>query len=276
MAILALPALILSTLVASLPFAHASERLPDGGLARFKSGSIRAAWYSSPTDRYEHGVLGDAVEGGGLTARLADGKAAELLLPQSDIFEDITPRLADLNSDGNAEIVIILSSLHKGSALAIFHVTNGKPALLAKTAFIGQANRWLNIAGIADYDSDGRPEIALVKTPHIGGELQFWRLEGSSLKRIASARGFSNHFIGSRAQGLSATLDANGDGRPDLVIPSTERTTLRVMTLQGASIKELKAIDLGAPVSGNIKRAGGRKLSVPVAGGRRMVDVSAP
>ncbi len=261
-------------LAAGLP-AHA-ERLPDGGVARFKSGAIRAAWYSSPTGRYDHGVLGDAIEGSGLMVRLADGKTLELLLPQTEVFEDITPRLADLNGDSNAEVVTILSSQQKGGALAVYGMRNGKPALLAKTPFIGQTRRWLNIAGIADYDGKDGPEIALVKTPHTGGELQFWRLQGSSLKRIAAANGFSNHFIGSRAQGLSATLDTNGDGRLDIVVPSADRTKLRAMTLQGGSVKELHTIDLGAPVSGNITRAGGTKLGVPVKGGKRLIDAAAP
>jgi FG-GAP-like repeat len=267
-------AAILIVLAAS-PLAHAAERLPDGGVARFKTGGIRSAWYSSPTDRYDHGVLGDAIEGGGLTVRLADGRTAELLLPQTEVFEDITPRLADLDGDGSAEVIAILSSLQKGGALAVYGVRDGKPALLAKTPFIGQKHRWLNIAGIADYDGDGRPEIALVKTPHIGGKLQFWRFAGSGLKRIASAQGFSNHFIGSRVQNLSATLDANGDARPDLAVPSADRTKLRVMTLQGGNLKELKTIDLGAPVSGNITLAGGTKLGVPVKGGKRIVDAAA-
>lgn len=268
-------AAILILLAASLP-AFASDRLPDGGEARFKTGAVRAAWYSSPTGRYGHGVLGDAIEGGGLTVRLADGGTAELLLSNTEVLEDITPRLVDLNGDGNAEVIAILSSVQKGGALAVYGVTNGRPALLAKTPFIGQPRRWLNIAGIADYDGEGGLEIALVKTPHIGGELQFWRLQGTSLKRVASAQGFSNHFIGSRSQGLSATLDTNGDARLDLVLPSADRTKLRVMTLAGGSLKELHSIDLGAPVSGNITRAGGTKLSVPVKGGRRIVDAASP
>ncbi len=72
----------LSLLAACLLAQASGRRLPDGGVARFKSGSIRAAWYSSPTGRYDHGVLGDAIEGGGLTVRLADGRTVELLLPQ--------------------------------------------------------------------------------------------------------------------------------------------------------------------------------------------------
>ncbi len=154
-----------------------------------------------------------------------------------------------MNGDGNAEVIAILSSLQKGGSLAVYGLKGGKLALLAKTPFIGQSRRWLNIAGIADYDGKGGQEIALVKTPHIGGELQFWRLQGASLKRIAAANGFSNHFIGSRAQGLSATLDTNGDGRVDLVLPSADRTKLRVMTLAGGGLKELKTIDLGGPVN---------------------------
>jgi hypothetical protein len=59
-------AAILFPLVTGLSAAHAAGRLPDGGTARYASGNIRAAWYSAPTTRYDHGVLGDAIEGGGL------------------------------------------------------------------------------------------------------------------------------------------------------------------------------------------------------------------
>jgi hypothetical protein len=267
-------AAILFPLVTGLSAAQAAGRLPDGGTARYASGNIRAAWYSAPTTRYDHGVLGDAVEGGGLTARTADGKTIELLLPETEVFEDITPRLADLDGDGNAEVVAILSSLQKGGSLAVYSLRGGKLTLAAKTPFIGQTHRWLNIAGIADYDGGGL-QIALVNTPHIGGELQFWRYSGGMLTRIAALQGFSNHFIGSRSQGLSATLDANRDGRLDLVVPSADRRALRVVTLKGG-VQELLTIDLGAPVTGDITRAGGTKLSVPLKGGRRTVDVSVP
>jgi hypothetical protein len=269
-------AAFIAAILPFITFANAAGRLPDGGTARFALGNIRAAWYSAPTSRYDHGVLGDAIEGGALTVETPDGARSELLLPETEVFEDITPRLADLDGDGNAEVVTILSSLKKGGSLAIYALRGGKLALAAKTHFIGQTHRWLNIAGIADYDGDGRPEIALVKTPHIGGELQFWRFSNGRLTRVAALQGFSNHFIGSRAQGLSATLDANRDGRPDLAVPSADRRALHVVALENGSVKELRTIDLGAPVSGNITRAGGTKLSVPVKGGNRLVDAAAP
>jgi hypothetical protein len=268
-------AAFIAAILPFVTFANAAGRLQDGGTARYASGNIRAAWYSAPTSRYDHGVLGDAIEGGGLTVQTSDGARSELLLPQTEVFEDITPRLADLDGDGNAEVVTILSSLQKGGSLAVYALRGGKLALAAKTPFIGQTHRWINIAGIADYDGGGLL-IALVKTPHIGGELQFWRFSNGRLTRVAALQGFSNHFIGSRAQGLSATLDANRDGRPDLAVPSADRRALRVVALENGSVKELRTIDLGAPVTGNITRAGGTKLSVPVKGGNRLVDAAAP
>jgi hypothetical protein len=263
----------LLTLFAFSASAYAADRLPDGATARFGSGNIRTAWYTAPTDRYGHGVLGDAIEAGALTVQTAKGARAELLLPESEVFEDITPRLADLDGDGNAEVITILSSLQKGSALAVYSLRADKLFLKARTPFIGQSNRWLNIAGIADYGSG--VSVALVRTPHIGGELQFWILSNNKLTRIAALQGFSNHFIGSRALSLSATLDANNDGTPDIVVPSADRRALRVISMKGG-LKELRRIELGAPVSGNIMRSVGAKLSVPLSDGTRVVDVSLP
>jgi hypothetical protein len=266
-------ALSLLVMMASSVCAYSADRLPDGGIARFGSGNIRAAWYTAPTTRYTHGVLGDAIEGGGLAVQTAQGVQVQLTLPESEVFEDITPRLADLDGDGNAEVISILSSVQKGGSLAVYSLRADKLVLKAKTPFIGRPNRWLNVAGIADYGSG--LTIALVKTPHIGGELQFWQLSGNRLARIEALEGFSNHFIGSRALNLSATLDTNGDGALDIVVPSADRRALRVITLKGG-VKELHRIQLGAPVSGNIKRLGGTRLNVPVGGRTELVDVSVP
>ena len=38
---------------------------------------------------------------------------------------------------------------------------------------------------------------------------------------------------------LSATVDVNGDGRPDLAVPSADRRTLRVVGFQGKGLVEL-------------------------------------
>ncbi len=205
--ILRLAAIAAAAVWLSVPPAQAQSPLPGGGTARAGGSGVVEARYVAPTTRYAHGVLGDAIEAGGLAVRDASGKSHVFTLPEDSVFEDITPRLADLDGDGGAEVIVVRSYLTRGSALAVFGMRGGAFVRIAETAPIGRAARWLNPAAIADFTGDGRLEIAIVKTPHIGGTLEFWRLNGGNLSRVARLSGFSNHVIGSRELGLAAVGD---------------------------------------------------------------------
>lgn len=208
--------------------------LPDGEVAAAPSGDIFQAWYSRPTARYAHGVLGDAVEGGALTVETAEGTPLELVLPETHVFEDLAPRISDLDGDGRNEVVAIRSSLTAGAAVAVYGIVGGTLVERAATPEIGRPNRWLNIAGIADYTGAGIPAIAWVETPHIGGILKMAALVDGRLEVFDNTYpGFSNHVIGSRELGLSATADFSGDGVPDLALPSADRRSLVIATRSG-------------------------------------------
>jgi hypothetical protein len=215
-----------------------ADALPDGQPAA-GTGNIQQAWLVEPTTRYGHGVLGDGVEADGLRVVLADGTALDFNLGPESVFEDLRPRLVDLDGDGNEEVVVVRSYLDRGAALAVLRVSDGVLGILAETPAIGQSSRWLNPVGAGDFDGDGRVEIAYVQTPHIGGILRIWRLQDGKLVELAKAEGFSNHAIGSRSLGLSAILDINGDGADDLLVPSASRRTLRIMSFAGGEFQEL-------------------------------------
>jgi hypothetical protein len=225
--------------------------LPDGSVARAAAGDIRRAWYVRPTTRYAHAVLGDAVEAGGLAVETADGARFELALDETHVFEDITPRIADLDGDGANEIVAIRSSLAAGAAVAVYGLREGGLVLRDATAEIGRANRWLNVAAVADLFGIGRPVLAWVETPHIGGTLRLATFaDGRLAVRRETVAGVSNHAIGSRELGLSAVADLDGDGRADLVLPTADRRGLvlvgragRTIALPGAVAHAVAVVD---------------------------------
>lgn len=218
--------------------------LPDGAYAIHRPGApdAVAAWYGSPTKRYRHAILGDAIEAGSLHVTVRNGGTYRLDLPDSQVFEDRTPRIVDLDRDGSFEVITIRSFQSAGGSIAIYGLRNGKLVELAATKPIGRANRWLNIAGIADYAGRGEPQIAYVETPHIGGTLYFVEWRGKRLVPIASKRGFSNHRIGAREQGLSGDIDYDGDGRADIAVPSNDRHTLRLVGFEGGDPEEMHQI----------------------------------
>ncbi|MCI5076721.1 hypothetical protein [Oricola sp.] len=204
-----------------------SNALPDGFIAMAESGDIRNAWYGQPTDRYAHGVLGDAIEGGSLVAVTADGKKSEFVLPEDQVFEDITPRIYDLDGDGTNEIITIRSSQAGGSALVLYGIRAGELMELGASSENGQGKRWLSVAGVVD-DGEGPATVYAVRTPHIGGRLFSLTYENGTVTEENDIAGnVSNHVIGSRELGMSAVGDFDGDGASDLVLPSQDRMRLR-------------------------------------------------
>ncbi|MEZ5810728.1 MAG: hypothetical protein R3D45_04860 [Rhizobiaceae bacterium] len=238
------------------------DGLPDGRIAIAPVGDIRHAWYGRPTSRYDHGVLGDAIEAGSLIAETADGRRHEFVLDPSYVFEDLTPRLADLDGDGRNEIVAIRTSLDRGAAIAVYGVVGGALVERAATDEIGRSHRWLNIAGIADYTGSGRLAIAWVETPHIGGILRMGEFANGKIQVLPRRyEGFSNHFIGSRELNLSVTDDFDGDGVADLALPSANRRAL-VIVAGG----EARTIALPGQVGYALALVGGRIVTADTAG----------
>lgn len=227
----------------------APDGLPDGLVETHGGpGDIAAAWYAGPTTRYAHGVLGDAIEASILNVRTPAGRIHSLTLPKTEVFEDRYPRLADLDGDGTTEVIAIRSSVSLGAAVTVYGLRDGALRRLATTGFIGLANRWLNIAGIAAFRGGTGKEIAFVQTPHIGGTLFVYAYRNGGLAKVGEMYGFSNHWIGSREMRLSAIADIDGDGTPELAVPSADRRRLRIVGFAGERLIERALSVLPAPI----------------------------
>ena len=161
-----------------------------GGLPAL--GGAISAEFTKPTTRYGHGILGDAIEFGALSILTDANTRVTITLPQDHVFEDIAPRLADIDGDGDNEIIVIETDVSLGAALAIYDET-GK---LAETPHIGQSNRWLAPVGIADFNRDGDMDVAYIDRPHLAKTLMIWTYRNGALVQIAEAGGLTNHRIG--------------------------------------------------------------------------------
>ncbi len=112
-------------------------------------------------------------------------------------------------------------------------------------------------------------------TPHRGGVLQIWTLDGNGkLEEIADTDDVSNHVMGSVHLGLSVVADFDGDGIADIALPSRDRRSLRFLSLKKGEIIELSRVGLPAPASENfslVVRDGRKAVSVGLAGGRAVI-----
>lgn len=220
----------------------AGERIPDSQVV---SGTrqIAWAWLGSPTNRYAHDALGSAVHAGSLDVVLMqpDGSPRTLslqLLPHR-VIEDRVPRLADLEGDGRDQVVVVESDARLGSSLVVYGLRMGaaarQPVLaqMARGPHMGSANRWLNPVGVADFDGDGRPDIAAVTTPHIGGVLTLYRYRPPLLEPAATMPGLSNHRIGTAEQQLSVIVHRPGQ-RPAVIIAGMDLRTLHALRIDAS------------------------------------------
>ncbi|MDQ7070538.1 MAG: VCBS repeat-containing protein [Rhodobacterales bacterium] len=153
-----------------------------------------------PTTRYDHGVLGDAIEWGALALHVDMGcqgcetpatRNFVIRLPENRVFEDIEARIIDLG-EGSRGVMVVETDLAKGARLALYD----ESGLIAATPFIGRKYRWLAPIGAADLDGDGNIEIAYIDRPHLAKTLRVWRYYDGELLPVVDLPDLTNHRIG--------------------------------------------------------------------------------
>ncbi|MFD0979042.1 VCBS repeat-containing protein [Tropicimonas aquimaris] len=197
---------------------------------------------------YGHDVLGGTPEWDTLRVELGPrGRAAlgetaiSMVVPESQIIEDIAPRVAQVDGAGAPEVVIVISDRSRGARLAVLELSSRR---LISTPPIGTRNRWLAPVGIADLDGDGAVELAYVDRPHLARVLRVWRYQDGGLEQIAAVEGVTNHRIGESR--ISGGLRDCGNG-PEMVLASADWTRVVTATLAGG---QLVLRDLGLPATG--------------------------
>lgn len=196
--------------------------------------------------RYAHGVLGDAIEATQVLwlERHSLQPLRSLVLPAPWVLEDIAPRLLTLPGGGQA--LVSVRAGPEGGQLALLAADPRQPGALVLQALgdtVGGRHRWLSPS------TDGR-QLMAVHTPHIGGVLHRYGVEGPRLQRERLAGGVSTHAIGSRELDLALWQ------RGTLLLPAQDRRTL--LQLGGADGQTVLARwPLPAPLAASRAAPGG-------------------
>ena len=247
-------------------------RLPGGGNpdvgaipdARLVSAAGRLYVLAGRTTEYAHGVLGDEVEARSVAVLTpSSGVVAELTLP-SGVIEGIAPIVADVDGDGEREVVVTASDADRGARLVAMP-ESGATAMTGPA--VGTGFRWRHQLAVGPFGPDGETEVTAVKTPHIGGTAEFYRARGGRLELVASRRGYSTHRIGSRNLDTAVAGDLDGDGRVELLVPDDPQRELAGLRRVEEGVEEAWRLPLGGRLTSNLCAVAGPN-GVVVAAGR--------
>jgi hypothetical protein len=223
-------------------------RLPEGAVpdTRVAKGShpFVEVWLADAVERAGTGVL-PVSRSGALVARDRVARVHSLGVPTGRAIGHTGPRLADLDGDGRDEVVVAMTREAEGAALVIITLRQDGLSIVAESE-PERRGTWRDPIAVVDLDGDGGSEIATVTAGDDVGRLEIWRMAGNALDRVMSMKDFSSQIEGTRNAGMADIADMDGDGIADLIVPSADRRSLRVISLAGGEAAEPYRIALPA------------------------------
>ncbi|TQQ79884.1 hypothetical protein EGH24_10405 [Halonotius terrestris] len=209
----------------------------------------RLAVYGAKTPRYRHGALGDTIEGGSMAIIDTDTErvVTTIELDAPAVFEDLSPLVADLDGDGERELVTTVADSADGARIRVYDADGEE---LATGPIYGSG--WRHQHCVAPFGPAGGRELAVVRKPHVDRTVEFYRLADGELSVVATREGYSSHTYGSRNLDGGLAGDLNGDGQPELLVPTTDRWTLDALHRTGSSINVVRSFELDGPLTTNL------------------------
>ncbi|MGB3406655.1 MAG: VCBS repeat-containing protein, partial [Jannaschia sp.] len=203
-----------------------------------------------PVRRYGHDILGDTPEWANLSLEwgpAADpaytgGAPALVMRLEGGIFEDIAPRVIELDGDPLPEVMVVNSEPGQGARVLILDPNPDGMRAIA-SPFIGQQNRWFAPLGAADIDGDGTVEVVWIDRPHLVRMLRVAQVRGDSLVEVAALDGLTNHRIGEDT--IAGGIRDCGNG-PEMILATADWSALVAVRWDGATFSRR---DLGRDTS---------------------------
>lgn len=228
--------------------------LPDARLVMNRVGQV-AVYANASDQRYGHGVLGDQVEAATLLVLELRESQIRILtridLPGEDVYEGIAPFWADVDGDGVEDLVTTVSNGSLGARLRAYLWDGAGVRQEVDGPAVGRGKRWRHQLTAGPFGPAGEIEVVDVKTPHIGGVMEFFRFAGDSLQLVAALPGVTTHAIGSRNLDQTVAGDFNGDGQPEVLALDEARRAVVAVQRDNDGASEVWRLDAAADVVSN-------------------------
>lgn len=243
--------------------------LPDARFVRGAGGTL--AFLSSPTDSYDHGVLGDATEAESITL-LRPGEEGNLeagfIAPASGgVFEQISPLWFEAPGIDGDLLAVTESTPQLATRVSVYSLDG---SLVAAGPFIGEPEKWRHLLAAGPFGPDGGIELVDTLTPHIGGTVEFYRPDfgSSTLEIVATVPGYTSHRIDTRNMDTARAGDLDGDGRWELLVPNDSYTELGAIRRTENGAEVVWTLPAGGTIVTNLASATNSNGRAQVAAGR--------
>ncbi len=206
---------------------------------------------TEPTARYDHGIAGDEFEASGIVLVETEPEfrvIQTIPIGAPDVIEGISAIWADIDNDGARDIIVTLSNNQSGSRIVAFREDG---TLLAESVPIGLGYRWRHQIAVAAFEPNKPPLLVDVRTPHIGGIVEFLQFNNGKLEVVNEINGFSTHSIGSRNLDSALAGDFNNDGIIELLAPDQGHINLGIISLDGV----IASLPLDGVLTSNLSAA---------------------
>jgi len=220
------------------------DALPDGDPVLVEDA---VAVLSHPTQRYRHGILGDEIEAGVVTLLRQDDLSpiATYAVKAPAVIEQ--RRIEPFPAAGPYGMLITRSTPDAGAGVTAIALHDGALAAVASAPPIGTPNRWLNL-----FAASGENAYA-VRTPHLGGPLERFRIAGARLEVSRYALDVTNHQLGSRNLDLALLLPPPSPSGIDvLALPRPDLRQVQLVACTDAECVPELMLSLDAPLRSNL------------------------
>ena len=211
--------------------------------------------FSNPKDKISSGRLGDDLEAQGIAVFNWDGRTLRLKsdfeLPDGQVFEMLTPIIADTGDTGKPVLMLSVTEENKGTQVRSYACNKGN-IREKRNGPLSDEDQWIHILGSSKL---GNGERIYLLTTLISkgdeGDLELYRLDLAQT-RITLRSSISTHQSGSRLLETALIGDMDQDNEIELLAPGSGRSNLLLYSLDRNRLEKKEIFNASGLIVTNI------------------------
>jgi len=178
---------------------------------------------TDPTTRLDHvAVLGSGFQHASSITMIDSSTftvSSKIDIDAPDVIEGNALLWADVNNDGNNEIITTLSSNGSGARIVIY---NEDGTEYGESSAIGLDNRWRHQIAVAPFKTETETSLVSVYIPHLGPKIEYFRLDDQSMEISNEVVNYSSHLNTGINIDMAITGDFDNDGKLEILLVNHE------------------------------------------------------